>query len=811
MKAPVQGGKDLFNTPSKAMQNGSQPWTQRGIQKQGGEYDGSTLHQGNDYFDRLEKIDDYPAGADRAQQGAVNSGNFRAEPLTDEELGSIIQQQLTDARTFIDYEVGPLRAHATEAYRGHVEVVEPGQGDSGYEDAALDPAGRSHISSRDVRDTILGMMPDLMRMFTSSNDIVEFEPKGPKDVPFAEQATDFANYVFTRDNDGFGTLYAAIKDALAYKTGIVKVWYDDSEIVRTENYSGLDPVALDLLEKDDDVEEISVIKEYDITPDMSALPIPIIDAKVKRRTKKGKIRIECVPPEEFLIDRRARSLECDTPSARGFNVVAHRQMMTTSELVALGYDEDVVREHVTSNELDMNVERIARQPWARTVGGFEGANPSLQRVLYCEAYAWVDSDGDGIAELHKVCTLGPSFKIVAREPVDFIPFAVFHCDPEPHTFFGQSITDVTADLQRIKTQVWRDSLDSLAQSIRPRMAVVEGQVNYDDILNNETGAVIRMRAPGMAQPLITPFVGQDAFGMIEYTDTVLDKRTGVSMQSMGLSADTLQSTTALAVQQQVSASQGRIELIGRILTDGLRQVFKLILNLSCKYQDKPRTIQLRGEWVDVDPRYWNADMSVNINVALGTGTAQQKIQALVQIAAKQEMLLQTLGPQNPLVNLSQYSTTLAKIVELSGFKNAGMFFNQIPGNQPPPPPPQQPAPQSDPDMIRAQTEQQTATQKLQLEAQRLQLDQLKAAQEDQRLREKDAAQIALQQYELQLKYQAKLQDSAINQMREDTHNQRAQDTALMRDAMQHVADAHANVYNATSQFQQQPNPEQAGF
>lgn len=796
MKAPVQGGKDMFNTPTKAMQNGSQPWTQRGIDLPDSDEqsDASTMRAGSDYF----------AGSDKAQQGAVNSGNFRDNvPLSDEELGAIIQQQLKDARTFIDYEVGPMRAHATEAYRGRMDYGEAG--DAGYEDQALAPAGTSQVASRDVRDTITAMMGDLMRMFDSTEEIVQFEPVSPKDVAFAEQATDYANYVFKKDNDGFQTLYEAFKDALLHKTGIVKVWYDNAETVRTESYSGLDPVGLYQLENDDEVEEIEVIKEYTITPDnLGAEPIPTIDARVKRRMKKGRIRIECVPPEEFLIDRRARSLECDTPSSRGFNLVAHRSMMTTSELVALGYDEDLVREHVTSNELDMNVELLSRQPWARAVGGFEGINPSLQRVLYCEAYCWVDSDGDGIAELHKVCTMGPSFKIVAREPVDFIPFAVFHCDREPHTFFGQSIADVTADLQRIKTQVWRDSLDSLAQSIRPRMGVVEGQVNYEDVLNNETGAVIRMRAPGMVQPLITPFVGQDAFGMIDYTDQVLDKRTGVSLQSMGLSADTLQSTTQAAVMQQISSSQGRIELIARTLADGLRQVFKLILNLSCKYQDKPRTVQLRGTWVDVDPRYWNADMGVTINVALGTGSTQEKIAMLTQIKAAQEQILMQLGPNNPLVSLSQYSTTLTKICELAGFKNATAFFNQIPAGQQLPAPPQQP-PQPDPHILKVQADAQAEAQRIAIEQQRLQLEQYKAEQENQRLREKDAADLALRQRELELKYSTNIHNAILQSLAQDAQHERAQQTALQQSEMQHIADAHQHVFN-TSQIQpEQPD------
>ncbi|MDI3304669.1 MAG: hypothetical protein QJR04_25305 [Burkholderia multivorans] len=764
-KAPVEGGTENFQTPRAAMQNGAQTSAQE---------DGST------YF----------AGADKDEQPSVRSDKLRAgDPMSDEEIGALIQQELTDARTFIDLEVGPMRAAATEAYRGIVDTTDD-EGDSDFLDASLAPASRSEISSRDVRDTILGLLPDLMRIYSSSESVVEYQPTGEAEVEMAEQATDYANYVFMRDNPGFTILHSTFKDAMKLKTGIVKVWWDDAEVVRTEHYRNLDPLGLFLLDQDTDVEKIEIIEEIKVDSNGNPLDAPLVNARVKRRIKNGRIRVEPLPPEEFLIDRRARSLDY-------FNVCAHRSMKTVSELVALGYDEDLVREHVTSPELDTNVEYIARQPWARVVGSFDGMNPSTQRVLYCEAYAWIDADGDGIAELHRICTMGPSYKVVAKEPVDHVPFADFHCDPEPHTFFGESIYDATNDIQRIKTQIWRDSLDSLAQSVRPRMAIVEGQVNYEDVLNNEIGSIIRQRAPGMVQPLETPFVGQNAFPMIEYVDSVLEKRTGVSLQSLGLDPDALQSTTKLAVAQTISGSQGRVELLARILAEGMRKVFKLILHLSVTHQDRPRVVQLRGKWVPVDPRYWNADMDVVINVALGNGTTEQKLAILTGVKQAQEQILMTLGPNNPIVTLGQYSNTLRKMVELGGFKNANAFFNAVPANFQPPAPPQQPNPQ----MIVAQAEAQSKQSQTAIEAQRLILEERKLALEHQRLSDKDAADAALRLHELELKYRTQIHSDAIDALvgADAAHQQRVGDT--VRHAMTQHANMRTAAMNAAAQQQ----------
>ncbi|MEX3555207.1 MAG: hypothetical protein VB131_00765 [Burkholderia gladioli] len=769
-KAPVEGGAENFLTPRAAMENDAQTPAQE---------DGS-----NDF-----------AGADKDTQPSVRSDRLHVgEPMSDEAIGALIQQELTDARTFIDLEVGPMRAAATEAYRG---VVDAGDGDDeDITDASLALASRSQIASRDVRDTILGLLPDLMRVFTSSENVVEYQPTRSDAVEAAEQATDYANYVFMRDNPGFMTLHSAFKDAMKLKTGIVKVWWDDSEIVRTEHYRNLDPAAMFVLEQDEEVEQIEIIKEFQQGED----PTPYIDARVKRRIRDGRIRIEPLPPEEFLIDRRARSFDY-------FNVVAHRSMKTVSELVALGYDENLVREHVTSPELDTNVEYIVRQPWARVVGSFDGMNPATQRALYCEAYAWIDADGDGIAELHKICTMGPSYKVVHKEPVEYLPFADFQCDPEPHTFFGESIADVTMDLQRIKTQIWRDSLDSLAQSVRPRMAIVEGQVNYEDVLNNEVASVIRMRAPGMVQPLETPFVGQNAFPMIEYVDQVLEKRTGVSLQSLGLDADAMQSTTRLAVQQQISGSQGRIELLSRILAEGMRKVFRLILHLSVTHQDRPRTIRLRGQWVDVDPRYWTADMDVTINVALGNGTTDQKIQVLAGVKQAQEQILMTLGPSNPIVTLGQYANTLRKMVEFGGFRNPDAFFNGLPVNfQIPPPQPQQTPP--DPKLAQVQVQAQQVEARTQHENQRLALENQKMQLEHQRLSEKDAADVALRLHEIELKYGVQVHSAAIDAMTGENIAHAGQLGDTIRHGMSQQTDIRTAAMQADAQ-QQQAAREQA--
>jgi hypothetical protein len=716
----------------------------------------------DDILDKIEKEHDQKQAEENAEPGQT------MDPMDDDNLEAIVAGELQDCVRYIDLEIGGARALATSYYRG--------------DPLGDEEEGRSKVISMDVRDTVIALMPQLMRVFFSSENVVEYAPETPDESQMATQATDYANYIVQRDNDGFGVIYSTFKDALVRKKGFIKYWWDENEEVHTEEYSGLDDDALAMLMQDNDNAELTIVASYpmpgidpsmmQLGPDGMAMPVPLMhDARIKRRVKNGRVKIMSMPPEEFLIDRRARSMKDAT-------VVAHRSMKTISELVAMGYDEEEMTQFVTSNELDTNIEYITRQPLARAIGGFDSFNPALGRVLYIEAYAKVDYDGDGIAELRKVCLAGPSFKLLHHEACDYMPFAVFDCDPEPHAFFGLSTADVTMDIQKIKTHIMRGMLDSLAQSINPRMTIVEGQVNIEDVLNNEVGSIIRQRAPGMAQSLETPFVGQSAMPVLGYMDEIRENRTGMSKASMGLDPDALQSTTKAAVAATITASQGQIDLLARVLAEGMKQLFKGILFLIVQNQDKPRIVKMRNDWVTMDPRAWNANMDVTVNVALGTGTTDQKLAALTAIAAKQEQIMQLAGFNNPVVTVGQYSNTLRKMVELAGFKDSSQFFNTLPVDFNPPP--QQPKPT--PEEVLAQAQAQAVQADVAKKAAELKLKEEESMRLDAREREKIAQDGVLRQYELELKYNTDINDAAT-QLEIAKHSEQIKRTAGVEQAM----------------------------
>jgi hypothetical protein len=705
----------------------------------------------------------------------INTDIAAIEPMDDTELQGIVAAELEDAVSYIDSDVSPIRAKGTEYYRG--------------DPFGNEEDGRSQVVAMEVRDTVSAMLPSLMKVFFSSENVVEYVPRGPEDVAGAQQATDYANYIFSADNNGFMTTYALFKDSLVRKCGIAKYYWEDVEEVKIEEYSGLDDQTVQILMQED--AEVKIVVSYP-DPSMSmemmqpqvdpvtGLPMqmqqPMLhDVQIKRNTKDGRIRIMAVPPEELILDRRARSFD-------DASIIAHRQMATVSDLIAMGYDQDEIEENISSTDLDSNDEYLARQPLSTTFGAADSMNPMQRRVLYIEAYMRVDFDGDGIPELRKICCMGSGYTMVRNLPASYIPFVDFPCDPEPHTspLEAMSIFDITHDIQEIKSEIMRNTLDSLAQSIHPRTAVVEGQVNIDDVLNNETGAIIRMRAPGMVTPFSSPFVGQPAFAMMDYMDQMREDRTGMSKAAMGLDPDALQSTTKAAVSATVSASQSRLELQARILAEGMKKLFKGILYLMTTHQDKPRMVRLRNQWVQIDPRVWDAGMDVNVNIGLGNGDTNEKLAALNIIMQKQEQIMAQFGPMNQIASLPMYIRTLQKAIELSGYKDASSYFNTLPTDFQMP----QEQPKPTPEEVLAQVQAQSIQADIQKKAAELELQREKMMRDDDYRRDQLAQDLLLKKYELELKYGTQISTAEIDAQQAMDREAMQQQTALVQSAVQ---------------------------
>ena len=632
---------------------------------------------------------------------------------TKSEIEGIVRDAIAQAVDFAESEVSQQRVKAQRYFDGEVDI--------GYED------GRSKVVATKVRDTIRAVKPSLMRVFMSTSKPVEYTPKGPEDVAMAEQATNYMHYIFNKNN-GYRVLSDAFHDALIKKNGIVKAYWEESERSEIFTFDHLTDEEYTLIASDDDV----TILEHSVETSMSMdefgmeMEMPEHSLKISRRMPEGRLKIESVAPEDFFVDAQAKNID-------DAYVVAQRTEMRVGDLVAMGFEyEDVVDLGSNFGASSMaNEEDFVRRGYSQDAYDDQEGDASMRLVTVTEAYMRIDVDGTGIPALHRFICGGTTYKLLDYMPCDEIPFAVFEVDPEPHTFYGRSLAEIVMDDQDASTAILRGILDNVAMTNNPRIGIVDGAVNIDDVMNNEIGAIVRMRQAGAVQSLDVPFTAGQTLSALTYMDQLVEQKTGVSRASMGLDPDAMQSTTKAAVQATIQAAAGQVEVMVRNLASGMRDLFGIMLRTAIKHTDEEQMMQMNGQFVQVDPRVWKVDMDVGINVGLGTGREEEKMMALQQIFQVQQQVYAQYGPMNGVVTLTNIRNSLADILAASGIRNAERYFapmtpeieqqmmmqqQQAAQMQPPMPDPSQMLMQTE--AMKAQTKAQVDMTKAQLEHQR---------------------------------------------------------------------------------------------
>ena len=618
----------------------------------------------------------------------------KGKPLTEPEVTAVLQSEINASLGYIGSDITTQRQKSLEYYFG--------------EPFGNEQEGRSQVVSTDVSDVVESILPTLLRTFAASDDVVRCDPVTAEDEEVAKQATDYLNYVFNKDNDGFVALYTLFKDALIQKNGIAKIYWNTSEKREQETYEKLSDDEYTMLIDEDGVE----VKEHSEYSDEDAItakqkmmeqtddpmlmqqiedqPVPMLhDCVITRIETFGKVKIEAIPPEEFLIERRAKSLQ-------DANFLAHRTTQTRSQLIEAGFDADLVNSLPSDISDKYNEEKITRYNNLDYDYDSNAGEASTDEITVFECYAKMDVEGDGIAKLRKVTMAGTGgYSILDDELCDSIPFISITPIMVPHRFFGRSVSEMTEDLQLIKSTVMRQLLDNMYLTNNNRVAVMDGQVNLDDLLTNRPGGVVRTKgSPGQVMmPMQTQTINQQAFPLLEYLDTVREQRTGITRYSQGMDADSL-NKTATGVNVILTQAQMRVELIARIFAEtGVKDMFGKIFELVVKHQDKERIIKIRNSFVPFRPMEWRNRCNVSINVGLGTGSRDQQLSILNNILQTQLKALELQGtPAGPMVNLRNIYNTLSKIVENAGLKNTGLFFTDpdVGMQQMPPPQPPQP-------------------------------------------------------------------------------------------------------------------------
>jgi hypothetical protein len=416
-------------------------------------------------------------------------------------------------------------------------------------------------------------------------------------------------------------------------------------------------------------------------------------------------------------------------------------------------------------------------------------DPDSRRVWLEECYMHADIEGRG-RSLYKVVRAGG--RILDYEKVDANPFVDLASIPLPHQYFGMSPADLAMQAQKVKTSLKRVMLDNMYLQVNGRTIAVEGQVNLDDLLNSRPGGVVRVKQVGAVGPLQQGMSDMSgAMSLLEATEIDAEESTKYSRQTQGGNMQLAQTATQSNIVTN-RADQG-VEMIARTMAEtGFTLLFKKMLRLVTRHQNKAEQVQLSGGWANIDPREWNSQFDLTINVGLGTGNKDQQVAHLNMLFQQQMAGLQigTATPEN--VYNSQ-----VKFTEALGFKSGDAYFTS-PKNMPPK------QPQQDPAIVKAQLDDQAHQREMQLKQQQAQMDaQLK--QEAAQIQAQ--AQMQIDQFRQQAeaeKHALKLQyEAQFNQMKEQNRMaEREQEIAFQQYKLDREIDAKIVIAQIAAKQQQ---------
>ena len=623
------------------------------------------------------------------------------------------RQLLSIVQTEIDGSLGWTGTRLAEARRANLnEYFGNPRGD--------EIEGRSQVVSRVTFEQVEWMVDPVVDPFVSGPQVVRFTGRGKRDPEEskqddarAKQATDACNYVW-HTAGGHKFLKTAVKDGGIQKNGIGKVWYDQAPSEGfLEAYEGktFDEVALLLDNPNLELKRatawmpVDPADPYGERSEMDMREVPeeqldlfLYDLEMLRVNRTGQVRLENIPPEEFIINRDARDLYGDT-----CRFVGHRIRATESDLVRWGFDREMVERLPGSQSIyTTDQDAIVRASQDDSFPLVYSYRSDSERVIYVtECYILVDRDDDGVSEWWKVVVAGEYGQaLLLAEPCDGHPFVSFTPIPIPHRFYGYAIADVVADIQHMDTTLQRLYFDCLYLGVDP-MNVVYSQgdpeggdeasvpmVNLDQLINRIPGGYVEEYERNALRPYEQKSNAAEMLPGFDYLEKIKTRRTGISPEAMGVDPNAISTHVYGAMVQQSGAQRRIIGIAREAATQFVVEAFKKIYKCLLQNHTQPMMMKLRGEWVAADPSSWEEGYSCEIAVGLGHGSRMERAADAEAIMQMQKALLESGVPEiQRMVSPDNLFAAAVVYAEARGFSDGDMFVTD-PATLPPLPPPE---------------------------------------------------------------------------------------------------------------------------
>lgn len=661
--------------------------------------------------------------------------------LDDEELRSILETEIEQAVNHATSEIAGDQERALEFYEG--------------KPFGNEVEGSSQVVLRDVAETIDWAMPAIMRAMFYTHEVVRYEATTPDGDAIAAIQTKVVNEIFRDQLRGLRIAHDWAKAGMLERFGVVKFWIEQVREPSIQNATLSDMQLVQLYQNPDAEVFEATPQDLGVVDPATGLPAVAYQVRYKLWRTYPRMRLETVPPEEFLCSRRAKRLDSEIP------FVAQRKRVTRSELHSLGVDWAALDEIApTAFEYGKDGREIVRfQDEGTEMGSSLRKDRASQEILATESYIRVDYDGDGYSELRRVLSAGDGGQtILGHDYASGHGFAGWTPIPMPHKLYGRSYFDVVEDLQRIRSTLARQLLDNVYRMNNARHKLIEGEVDIDSYLDTAAGAPVLVNRMDAIEALEVPPLPSWSFEALSYFEKVREQRTGIhpySQESYSAGAN----QTASGVSQVFEAAMAQVQLLCQMFAEGLSDLFRIIPRAMKEAGMGPAQIKVGDQWINYNPQEWPDEVRVSVEVGLSPGQTEQRIQRLMLLLGLQKEALQNFGP-GYLVAPEQIFQTAVRIVEQSGFQNPSAFFMSPEGKQLPEPGPS-------PEELKVQADAADAQRKAALDLMKQELakenDQrtLEIREQDQRLtHERELARIAMEErvrrYETDRQYEAAL-------------------------------------------------------
>ena len=580
--------------------------------------------------------------------------------MTDEELEALLDSARGRMLNSEGGELSEIRQDNLDRYLGEPDGRER--------------PGESAYVTREVFEAVEWLMPELLRIFTAGDKAVSFEPVGPEDEAQAAQETDIVNHYLLQENNGFLTFHDWFKDALINPNGYAKVWTEMVETTTTEEYQGL--TQAQLVEVYNAPNNEIVAHESIVIPVQGPQGVVQEEAhniQVRVTTKEPTLRFDSVRPEEVLIDS-----ECPSICVDDARYVCHRTQRTRSWLIEAGYDPDLLDTASTEDGDDYQQEDVNRKYNSDEYPEDQFLDEASQLYWLEEWYVLVDFDGDGIAERRKVDIIGGV--LFENIEYDYQPLIAITANRIPHKHSGLSVADAVSPIQELSTYFQREINNNLARVSRPRKYVNESAMTTDgqtleQLLDVDSEVIVTRDVMGIV-PEQHQSVIMDLMGAQDKISDQTQMRTGIS-PNLSLDPSVLQQSTAGAFAGAMQSASQRVELIARCFAEtGVRDAMRKAHRQIKTYQNKPKTMKIRGEWIETNPQDWRDRTNVTVNVGLGFSDKATQLQADMNLLQLQQQMIGF-----NMVTEKHLFQTLEDIIESMGKKGVDRYF-QVPEQQP---------------------------------------------------------------------------------------------------------------------------------